>query len=537
MTWRAGRWLGFALLALACASGRQRVPQPATNPAGSPHPAAGAEAPGATPPVSAEPKLVEVPVEPLPERVEDLLAEEDAEAVDPAEILAQSMSAYEEAHDLWQEGRLSEALEALDSAYALMSEAPPNGDPRLAQEKEDLRRLIARRIVEVYASRRAAVGDMSAAIPRIVNADVEREIRSFQNGERAYFLEAHRRSGLYRPMIVEELRKAGLPEQLSWLPMVESWFKERALSTARAVGMWQFIASTGYRFGLRRGTYFDERMDPVKSTRAAIAYLTELHEMFGDWLTALAAYNCGEARVLRTIERQRAGYFDQFWDLYAQLPQETRRYVPRFLAALAILEDPARYGFHDLPDPLPAPATTTLPVARAVRLDELERRLALAPGTLVALNPELHRGTTPDESYELRVPVGTAVEAVVAALEGLPRSAPPAAETTVHRVRSGETLSLIAKRYGTSVSSLMRLNGLSNPHRLRVGQELRVAGSTTRPAVAAAANPVTHTVRRGDSLWKIAERYGTSVERLKEDNHLRSNVLRPGQRLLVHPGA
>ncbi|MEJ2086598.1 MAG: lytic transglycosylase domain-containing protein, partial [Acidobacteriota bacterium] len=237
---------------------------------------------------------------------------------------------------------------ALDRSYQLMADVPPNGDALVAQEKEDLRRLISRRIVEVYASRQTTVGDMSLEIPRVMNEYVEREIKSFQGPERDFFVESYQRSGFYRPMIIRELREAGLPEEISWLPLVESGFKSRAMSRARALGLWQFISSTGYRYGLERDWWIDERLDPEKATLGAIGYLTDLHNLFGDWLTAMAAYNCGEHNVLRRINSQRVSYFDQFWDIYTRLPRETRRYVPRFLAVVIIMDDPDVYGF-DLP--------------------------------------------------------------------------------------------------------------------------------------------------------------------------------------------
>src|SRR5690606_4924809 len=148
------------------------------------------------------------------------------------------------------------------------------------------------------------------------------EIASFTGREREFFLESYRRSGLYRPMIVEELRRAGMPEELSWLPLVESGFESRALSSARALGLWQVIPSTGHRYGLDRADWADDRMAPEKATRAAVGYLTDLHGLFGAWLTALAAYNRGETGVLRRIREQPVAYFDRFWDLYEQLPRE-----------------------------------------------------------------------------------------------------------------------------------------------------------------------------------------------------------------------
>ena len=282
-------------------------------------------------------------------------------------------------------------------------------------------------------------------------------------------------------MILERLEQAGLPSQLSWLPLVESWFKVRALSRASALGMWQFISSTGLRYGLGRDSWVDERLDPEKSTDAAIAYLVDLHGLFGDWPKALAGYNCGEARVLR-LSRPQDGEYRDFWDLYELLPGETRRYVPRLLAALQIIENPAKYGMV-LPEPGSPPArVATMRVERSVRLDRLDAALGLEVGTLASLNPELRRQATPRGAYELRVPEGRE-EALAAQIATLPEWTPPVPEYRTHRVRSGETLSQIAARYGTSVSALMRANGLRSANRLRVGQRLRIpvrGGQATR---------------------------------------------------------
>ncbi len=221
-------------------------------------------------------------------------------------LLQDSLEAYESADIFWKQGNFEDAFAALDRAYELMAAAPLNGDPLITQEKEDLRHLISRRVIEIYASRQTAVGDVAKSIPMVLNEYVEREIKSFQGPERDFFLESYVRSGLYRPMILQELEKVGLPEQISWLPLVESGFKVRALSRARALGLWQFISSTGYRYGLERSWWIDERMDPEKATIGAIGYLTDLHNLFGDWLTALAGYNCGEGNVLRGIRQPTA---------------------------------------------------------------------------------------------------------------------------------------------------------------------------------------------------------------------------------------
>jgi membrane-bound lytic murein transglycosylase D len=242
------------------------------------------------------------------------------------------------------------ALAKLDEAYGFLLKMSVPADSPLLQEKQDLRILIAQRIQKISASRTTLASSVNGSIPLVENQWVTREIKSFQTVERRAFEESFRRSGQYRDMILQELRKEHLPEQLAWIPLIESAFKPRALSRARALGMWQFIRSTGYRYGLKQDKYVDERMDPVKATRAAIQYMIELSSAIR--LTAIAAYNCGEGQVQRAIRAQKVDYFDSFWDLFVNLPFETARHVPRFIATLLIVGDPPKYGF-DLPAPDP----------------------------------------------------------------------------------------------------------------------------------------------------------------------------------------
>jgi membrane-bound lytic murein transglycosylase D len=523
--------------------------------AASPSPEAAGSTAGAAPEAALDPNAVAAD-EDLAADLEAAPLEADLQASTPApeddpdaaKLLAESLATYESAHSLWEQGLVEEAFGALDAAYELMAAVDVERDPLHAQEKEDLRRLISRRVVEIYASRPTAAGDLEGSIPIEINEHVQREILSFSGPERQFFIDAYVRGGQFRPMILDELRAAGMPLELAWMPIVESGFKVRAYSVARALGLWQFIASTGYRFGLERSNWIDERMDPHKSTKAAIGYLTELHALFGDWLTALAAYNCGEHLVLRLLSSQPVSYFDHFWDLYLRLPRETRRYVPRFLAVLAILEDPAAYGF-TLPEPQAPVEFDVVRTERTVDLGELESRLQLADGTIKGLNPELRRNATPADPYDVKVPRGM-VDQVAATIPQLSQrvasvdAAPERSSATTHRVRPGETLSRVASRYGTTVDALVALNGLQSADRIWPGQTLRVksggskssggsSGSRSSSSAGGNGGTTTHRVRQGDNLWLIAQRYGTTVERIKLDNGLRGNLLRVGQKLVI----
>jgi membrane-bound lytic murein transglycosylase D len=385
--------------------------------------------------------------------------------------LDSALELTETAQEYWEDGDTDQAIEALDQAYALILKVPAN-NPKLSQQKEDLRFVISKRIMEMYASRKMAAAGTSDEIPKTMNDHVEREIQSFQTQERDFFLESYKRSGRYRGEIVKALNEAGLPEELSWLPLIESGFKVRALSRSRALGLWQFIPSTGYKYGLKRNAFIDERLDPGKATAAAIAYLQELHQMFGDWATVLAAYNCGEGNVARAIRDQKIDYLDNFWDFYERLPRETARYFPRFLAVLAILKDPASYGFtlEEVDSPF---SYETVTIEKPVHLRSVADSLAVDIDDLKALNPELRRDATPNTPYALKVPPGKG-QVILASLDSMAKWTPPKVEFVVHRVRRGETLSLIALRYRTSVQRILEANNIGSGRLLRVGQRLKI---------------------------------------------------------------
>ncbi|OCC16242.1 Membrane-bound lytic murein transglycosylase D precursor [Dissulfuribacter thermophilus] len=441
------------------------------------------------------------------------------------------------AQELWGKGKLNDALNALDEAYALILKVDPDSKPELLQQKEDLRFLIAKRVMEIHASRFTVANGLHGEIPLILNKEVMEEIKRFQGPERSFFLAAYRRSGRYRPMIVKALKEAGLPEELSWLPLIESGFKVRALSRARALGLWQFIASTGYKFGLNRNTWIDERLDPEKSTRAAIQYLTELHKIFGDWMTVLAAYNCGEGTVLRVIRKQRINYLDHFWDLYQMLPRETVRYVPRFIATLLIVKEPEKFGF-TLGEPEPALTFEKVELKKQLHLAQIAEAIGVSKKVLKELNPELRYQITPPGSYALRVPVGKK-EVLLAKLEEIDSWSLPKKAFVYHKVRRGETLSSIALRYGARIRDIELANNIRHRNLIRVGQTLKVPLTGKGPNIPRQLYAKKkkkfkrYVVQRGDSLWLIARKFNTSVTSIKKANGLRSNCLSVGQVLKI----
>jgi membrane-bound lytic murein transglycosylase D len=463
--------------------------------------------------------------------------------VNAEELLDSALDFVNASQEFWADGNLEKAIETLDRAYELVLKVDTESRPDLIQQQEDLRFMTAKRILEIYASRYKAVNGNHREIPLTMNEHVEMEIKSFQGIERGFFVESYKRSGLYINKIKASLREAGLPEELAWMPHIESWFKVKALSPARALGIWQFIPSTGYKFGLKRDTWIDERMDPEKATAAAIAYLKELHQMFGDWTTVLAAYNCGEGAVLRRISKQKINYLDNFWDLYSQLPRETARYVPRFLATLHILKDPAKYGFtlDEIDQPV---AYETVGIQKQVQLKTVAESLGVTLEELAALNPELRLQITPPTQYTLKVPAGKK-DAVLACMDVIQPWAtsqddigPSSGAYVYHMVQSNETLTAIAKKYNTSTRKIAKANRINRKHRLRAGTKLRIPVSGGALVVADASKSKVsaagkYRVKKGDTLWLIARKFNTDTKTLQQINRMRSTDLKVGQFILV----
>ena len=488
-------------------------------------------------------------------------------------ILDEALDFCQLAQNYWQKGQLENAISALDQAYALIIKVDTFNRPRLIQQKEDLRYLITRRIQDIYGSRNVVAKGSLNAIPNVMNDYVKAEIESLTTGcEKDFFINAYQRSGRYRKHIEAELAQEGLPLELAWLPLIESGYNVKALSPARALGLWQFIPSTGYRFGLSRDKYVDERLDPYKSTKAAILYLKELHHLFGDWETVLAAYNCGEGRVLRVINTQSINYLDNFWDLYEKLPRETARYVPRFLATLHIVQNLKHYGLTDIHPESPL-EFETFPVSRQLSIKSIADTTGILESTLKRLNPELRYGIIPGDNYSFKIPQGSS-DILLSQLDDIPETNGLPAETVEqekaashqeklasHKVKRGETLASVAKLYQTSQKNIIQANKLKKSATIKPGMVLlvppkaqspptkasstlakapsppaKVSPAPAKPAMAKKPEPVrvvTHVVKSGDSLFNIANRYGVTTKKIQEVNKLTSFNIAVGQSLTI----
>jgi len=461
------------------------------------------------------------------------------------DIMEEALELLNESRDYWVKGDLENALDLLDQAYALLLDT--NGEPDIARQKDDIRLLISKQLLTIYSSKHTTTNGKRSEIPHIVNSDVEKEIRLFQTIEKDFFVQSYGRSVLYRTIILRELKKAGLPEELSWLPLVESGFKIHALSSARALGLWQFIPSTGYKYGLNRSEWIDERMDVEKSTKAAIDYLKELHGMFGDWLTVLAAYNCGEGRVLNVISRQHINYFDRFWDLYHQLPNETARYVPRFLATLQIIKDPKKYGI-DLNEGYEKQSPSHYEIAKtntSMKLQDIAHHLGVSEDILNSLNSELRQKITPDKEYNLKVPIGTA-EKFTKIVEEIPKYEKPRQVFIHYKAKRGETVVSIARKYRTSVSAIMANNNISGRKKVKAGQRLiipvhgsdrtrvKVNNQLDNDKIQSTGDTVKYRVKKGDTLESIAERHDISLDEIKRLNKWKKHkTLKSGQVIMI----
>jgi len=441
----------------------------------------------------------------------------------------------------------------------------------------------------------ATVTEEFETIPTEVNPLVEKWITYFQGRGRPHMERYLARSTRYEKLMKKVLRDNGLPEDLFYIALIESGFNSKAASHAAAVGYWQFIRGTGKRYGLEISRFVDERRDPVLSTQAAAEYFKGLYSVFGSWYLAMASYNVGENRVKKEVM---ANYTRDFWELAKKrrLPAETINYIPKFIAAKLIGKNPEKYGFTEI-DYMPPIEFDSMATTQPVNLRVMADKMNYNYEDFKALNPKFKGEVAPMKGsvLTLRVPVGMIEQAKLAAAESAVSKVEyvaDAGDTQTYKIRRGDNLYLIARKYRTTVAYLRDLNDLTRGKKLSIGMKLQVPDRTPlrerkdRRTVQASsgATPVSasravaakseaqnysgktnlsssaqgeirnassksesrkstnemepmmngrfYVVQNGDSLFSIAQRYNTTVGQLKKINNIRrGRNIRAGSRL------
>jgi membrane-bound lytic murein transglycosylase D len=370
---------------------------------------------------------------------------------------------------------------------------------------------------------------------------VQKWVNYFTGKGRKWFQRALDRGAPLMPLIKQELTDAGLPVDLVYLAMIESGFNNRAYSRAHAAGTWQFIRSTGRQYGLKISPWIDERRDPTKATASAIKYLSDLYDIFGNWYLAAMAYNAGENKVSRAIIRYRTRTFHKLIK-YSYLKSESRNYVPKLIAAGMIAKQAEKNGF-TIPKVAPY-SYATVTTKKPVSLKKLAKHLNIEHHHLKFLNAELRSGITPPakEGYPIKVPPSLQEKAM--SVLNFAYAKVPASRYGSYYVRNGDSLWTIARKHGTSLSTLRKVNNLSyrSAHKLHIGQKLLVpsryisdnSSSSKKKSRRVASNSEKfHTVRNGENLWFIAKKYRTSIHRIKKANAMKRSTIYPGQRLVI----
>ena len=466
------------------------------------------------------------------------------------------------------QGDTLEVIYNLDRIYELLSEADQLGEKTVEDEEEferfesALLNVVTQRLftleinmgsiaavdskrsveelmepmeVEMGASKFIVVDDRDGHIPLVRNKSVDQFISYFQNKGRRQFEIWLDRYFQYGPMLKEILNEYELPEELAYLAMIESGLNPKAYSRAKATGMWQFMYSTGKKYGLQRNWYIDERRDPEKATHAAAKFLLDLYKEFDHWYLALAAYNGGPGRVHRATRLHQTS---DFWQLHS-LPRETRNYIPYYLAAAIIVSNPTSYGFK-------TPKTKqhkyeVVEIKQSADLAVLANSAGTSLKTLKAYNPELRQSATPvDVVYRLKIPVGKK-EQFVTNFNSLPSDQRFAPQYVAHKVKRGESLWTISKKYRVSIHDLAAVNKIRNRHRLSIGQKLTIPVRRSNGGTLLASNSgpsghkkVIYKVKRGDTLGHIAEDYNTMARSIRRWNKLEyGQHIFPGQKLTI----
>lgn len=402
-------------------------------------------------------------------------------------------------------------------------------------------------------------------IPLTYNNTVHGFINYFTVRNREYTRNIQRKQDLFFPMFEKSLAQYRLPDELKYLSIIESALNPRAVSRARAVGLWQFMSGTGRYMGLHTDWYVDERMDPEKSTDAACRYLSQLHSIFGDWELALAAYNSGPGTVRKAIRR--SGYKKGFWEIYKYLPRETRAYVPQFIAIIYAMNYADKHNLLETTRE-ELPPFDTLAVKQFVHFESLASLTGTCLEDLQKLNPSVQRNALPDNGkvHIMKIPTHAKValdlnramildsvsrvgkREVEALAKKFSGGGTEGREMISYKVRSGDVLGSIAIRYRVRITDLKKWNNLRSD-RIHSGQRLAIwvipptgsAIASAKKQTSPVAQPAllspdtkTYIVQPGDTLWDISKKLpGLTVEKIKSLNNLKGNSLKPGQKLII----
>jgi membrane-bound lytic murein transglycosylase D len=439
--------------------------------------------------------------------------------------------------DIKSDDRLQAEFDKItDEINKLETQAFKEGDGFAEQQAEpapidDANEVTFPADANVKAKAEADLRTTRSDLPLMINDYVAGYINYFSTRGRGVFEGAWARSGRYKEMIQRIFKEEGIPQDLIYLAQAESGFKPLALSKARARGMWQFMASRGVGYGLRRSWWVDDRQDPEKATRAAARHLKDLYNQFGDWYLAMAAYNSGPGNVQQAVRR--TGYAD-FWELYKRnvLPGETKNYVPIILAMTIMSKNPEQYGL-DAIEPDPPLKYDVETVSYPVDLRLVSECVDVPVEQLIDLNPSLLRRTTPkDQSFDLHLPQGTKTkyEAAIATIPVEKRVA-----WRYYKVQQGDTLAGIARKYRTTERAIAQANDLQGNDLLKEAKlVIPVNGSGEAGKIAYSRYASHYKTHTGDTVLTVAEDFGVPPDRLRRWNGLKGNELRRGRVLVIY---
>lgn len=405
---------------------------------------------------------------------------------------------------------------------------------------------------------------LQKTIPLTYNDRIHGFINYFTVRDREYTRMVATRENIYFPLFEKYLAKYGLPDELKYLAIIESGLNPKAVSRARAVGLWQFMSATGKHYGLNHNWYVDDRMDPEKSTDAACRYLRDLYGMFHNWELALASYNAGPGNVKKAIRR--SGYKKDFWEIYKHLPRETRSYVPQYVAIIYTMNYLDDHNFYDISRESQIPHDTIL-VKKFLHFNTFANLTGVCLDDLQRLNPSIQRNAVPQTSktYSIKIPLIAKANFIASRsiildsaskvgkkeMEVLAKNTEDGStygrDRIVYRVKSGDVIGGIAIRYHVRTNDIKSWNNLSN-NTIRVGQRLNIwlkqpSDKDLMIASVATVKPIpvlpipgskTYEVQNGDTLWDISRKFeGLTIEKIKELNNLNNSKIQPGQKLII----